>query len=336
MPQERAVKILAGPIGRQLFGPMMRDRATIFMLHRVTDSVHGISGHTIEFVKNAVEALRNSGAKFVSLRTLVDAWKNGTPTDPDWVVFTIDDGFADQGNLITEAFAPLGCPVTIFLITGFLDGILWPWDDQLAHALANTAVSHANLELGSTPVALHLQDDAARRTTLHQLRTVCKSISVDPYVVVAQVAELLETSVPSKPPAHYKPLTWDAARALERHGVDFGPHSVTHRIFSQLAPDEARKEIVTSWSRLQQELRNPLSVFAWPTGRGVDFSARDMRLAGELGLDAAVSTNAGYALRPPANSPERYGLCRFAFPNDVPTVLRYGSWLERGRQLLPF
>jgi len=132
-------------------------------------------------------------------------------------------------------------------------------------------------------------------------------------------------------------MSWGTIRELEKDGLaEFAPHSVTHRIFSTLSEEECRTEILQSWTRLRQELTNPLPIFAWPTGRLKDFAARDEGNAHAIGLHASVTTDPGYAHRPSkVRMNQMYRLKRFAMPHDLTTVLRYGSWLERGRELLP-
>src|SRR6476661_1483742 len=97
------VRALSGPVGRRLFAPVMKDRATIFMLHRLTDLKTGIEGHSIEQIKAAIVALRASGAAIWRLRDLVEHWRTHGSVPPNAVAFTIDDGFADQATLVREA-----------------------------------------------------------------------------------------------------------------------------------------------------------------------------------------------------------------------------------------
>jgi peptidoglycan/xylan/chitin deacetylase (PgdA/CDA1 family) len=316
----------------------MRDRTPIFMLHRLEDSANGVGGHSIEYIKSVLAVLRASGAKFVSLRTLVQAWRDGTAIDPDWVAFTVDDGFADQAVMVEEAFAPFDCPVTIFLITGFLDSKLWPWDDQLMFMFQRATAKTASITAGTRTFSLRLDSPESRSDAASAIREHCKTLhGFDPYAWLECTAVELGVELGKLPPAHHRPMTWDKARALESAGLaEFGPHSVTHRIFSRLSPEQSRLELQTSWSRLKEELRNPLSIFAWPTGRPEDFTARDEMLARNIGLHASVGTRPDYAYRGRSRPPKTlFGMNRFYLPNDLTTVLRYGSWLERGRQLLP-
>ncbi|HEU4654411.1 MAG TPA: polysaccharide deacetylase family protein [Steroidobacteraceae bacterium] len=308
------------------------------MLHRLENAEAGIHGHSIEFILTALKALKESGAKFVSLRTLVAAWRSSAKIDPDWVAFTIDDGFADQAYMVNEAFVPMQCPVTIFLISDFLDRRCWPWDDQLAFVFRTTKTSVPEVHVGEQRFDVRFSTLRDRAVSLDRVRDYCKiQRALNPYEVAQKLATQLGVELPQQPPEAYRAISWDAARALERTGlVEFGPHSVTHRIVATLSESEVRNELSMSWKRLRDELNAPLAIFAWPTGRSGDFEAKDIAIAQELGLQASVSSQAGYAYRRPVEPWQTlYQLPRFSFPNEVSTVLRYASWLERGRELIP-
>lgn len=330
------LKNLASPAGRRLFRGLMRDRSSIFMLHRLDDPARGVHGHSVEFVREALTALRGSGATFVSLRAMVECWAAGRRVDPDWIAFTIDDGFDDQADLIERAFLPLHCPVTVFLISGFLDGQLWPWDDQLAFAFRETRLARATLSIAGVEHEVELGSLAAKHAALDRIRELCKKMSnADLYAAIAAIAAVLEVQVPVEPPTAFKAMSWERARKLEQAGVDFAPHSVTHRIFSRLSHDDARTELTTSWARLRSELRNPAPIFAWPTGRHTDFTERDIGIAREAGLLGSVATDDNYAHIGPHDALGLYRIKRFSLPTDIGTTLRYGSWVERARQFVP-
>lgn len=331
-----ALRVLSGKPLRRLSRRLMRDRATIFMLHRLADPANGVQGHDADAVRAMLDELQRSGARFVSLRQMFEDWHRERRCEPDSIAFTMDDGFADQGRLARKVFIPAGCPVTIFLISGFLDGHIWPWDDQLALAFRQTQRSSATVQVGNTTMTLQLDSPEARDRALRKARSICKrSDNSDLYQTVAAIAAALGVDLPVQAPAGYQPLAWSEARELERLGVEFGPHSISHRIFSHLPDDIARAEIEGSWQRLREELRNPVPVMAWPTGRSKDFSPRDMRLATDAGLLGCVATNSDYAHFPRDAGTGMFSICRFPLPDDVGTALRYGSWLERARQFLP-
>jgi peptidoglycan/xylan/chitin deacetylase (PgdA/CDA1 family) len=324
-------------IGRRLLSPLMRDRATIFMLHRLEDAATGVGGHSLTQLRDAITALRASGATIVSLRSMVERWSHGQTVDPNWVAFTIDDGFADQAIIAREVFLPLQCPVTVFLITGFLDGQLWPWDDQLSNAFRHSEANSLTLDMASKRVTLKLQSEQDKLDALNRVRQWCKEIpGTELYAEVHKIVRALQTDVQLAPPPEFRPMSWDEVRSLEKAGIDFGPHSVTHRIFSRLNQEDARLEIHNSWARLKAELSRPVPILAWPTGRSADFERKDMELARAEGLQACVATNDDYAHVIKANASQAlFKINRFSLPTKRSTVIRYGSWLERARQLLP-
>jgi len=334
-PLDLVIRALSSRAARPLFRRIMRGRSTVFMLHRIEAPETGVGGHSLDFVREALERLRASGARFVSLRQIVEAYANSRVPGDDWVAFTIDDGFADQAEL-ARTFAAYNCPATIFLITGMLDKQLWPWDDRLAWAIQQTSLQKADVLVGERHRHVALHTPAQRHHSLEQLRNDCKSIPNDRlFELIEAIARQLEVNIPEAAPAEFRSLTWDEARALERQGVEFGPHSVTHRIFSRLTAEEARREIAVSWQRLQDELRRPLPVFAWPTGRAADYTSRDVALLRELGLTAHATTDADYSYLGPraADLEAPYALRRFSLPRRIRDVLQYGSWIERGKQL---
>jgi len=322
---------------RSLFQPVVRGRATIFMLHRIARPELNIGGHTVEFVREALRELRESGARFVSMREIVEESLTGSGSSQGTVAFTIDDGFADQAELAREAFVAERCPVTIFLISGFLDGRLWPWDDRLAYILASSTLAELEVSVAGERLRLSLESPLQRSQSLQKLRNRCKTVSNSGlYELVDEIAARAGVSLPAQPPPAYRPMSWDEARALEPLGVELAPHSVSHRIFSQLTAEEARAEIVESWQRLRQELRNPLPLFAWPTGRASDYTDRDLGLLREAGLSVCASAVGDYAYigRQEALAHGVRVLARFSFPSNVRDVLQYGSWIERGKGIV--
>ncbi|HEY1581108.1 MAG TPA: polysaccharide deacetylase family protein [Terracidiphilus sp.] len=70
----------------------------------------------------------------------------------------------------------------------------------------------------------------------------------------------------------YKPrrkrnlMTLDQIRELQRHGVLFGSHSLTHPSLPTLNPDELWREVSESKHRLEDLLGKPINTFAYPFG----------------------------------------------------------------------
>jgi peptidoglycan/xylan/chitin deacetylase (PgdA/CDA1 family) len=80
--------------------------------------------------------------------------------------------------------------------------------------------------------------------------------------------------------------------------MEIGAHTVSHRLLSKLADDEARAEIETSRNVLREITNREIPVFAYPNGRpGQDYGPRDVEIVRQLGFVGAVSTAWGVASR---------------------------------------
>jgi peptidoglycan/xylan/chitin deacetylase (PgdA/CDA1 family) len=302
------------------------------MLHRPYHPERAAGGTTNESIAGSIKALRRAGARMVSLRYLFECAAQGRTPEPGCVAFTIDDGYRDQGVLARE-FLRNDCSATIFLVSGFIDRQLWPWDEQLAFCMEQTKVQ--SLEIPGTSRGFTLASPAQRSAAIDFLQKHCKSLPwQEMQALLEQLWQRLEVQPPLHPPQGDEALNWDEVRELEAAGIDFAPHSVTHRVASQLSIAQSREEISTSWGRLQSELRRPLPVYAWPTGRSVDFGTRDTQIASEIGLLGAVSTNDAYGdfRREPQAADALFRVDRFAFASDIDINLQYGTAIERLKQ----
>lgn len=328
--------VFGSKAGASLLRPLWRGRSVVFVLHRLEASPTGPDSMTLETIGASLRALRKAGAQFVSLSYLVDLAVRGLEPEPGCVAFTIDDGYADQGVMAKEGFLANGAPVTVFLITGLVDGLLWPWDHRISYALKHTAQSAIELAPFGT---LPLGNPAERSAATGKVQNYCKVISwTEAERVLEQLFAATRDTPPTLPPESDRPLTWDEVRRLESAGVDFAPHSISHRITSRLTDEAAREEIHGSWGRLKQELARPVAIYAWPTGRPQDFSSRDMNIAADAGLLAAVSVTNDYAQigKREAGRTSLLSVNRFAMSPSMPDTIQYGTGLERLKQLVRF
>lgn len=329
-------RLFGNRFGAKLLRPLWRGRSAVFLLHRLCDEPASESAALAEIAAN-LETLRRAGAHFVSLTYLFDLAARGLEPEPGCVAFTIDDGYADQGVMAEKAFLANGCPVTVFLVAGLVDGQLWPWDDHIAYSLQHSARQAIVFEpMGET---LRLSTPEQRSRAISTVQNYCKK---HPWTDAARALDSLYAAAgchpPPLPPAGYRPLTWAEARRLEAAGVDFAPHSMTHRITSRLSDEEAREEICGSWQRLQQELAHPVPIYAWPTGRTSDFTERDMNIAAAAGLSGAVAATNDYAHfgRRGLHPINLFRVSRFAMSVSRDDIVQYGTALERFKQLVRF
>lgn len=331
-----AVRSLSRPLVCRLFSPLTRDRATIFMLHRFECPDLGVRGTTPRFMRDTLDRLRRAGYRFTSIERIFDRLAgNGLPLG-NAVAFTLDDGFQEQATVAAPLFLEFDCPLTLFLISGFIDGYLWPWDSKVKYLFEQTRRREIHCAIGSGRVFYDLERAHGRNLAAADFIDRCKATTVAQTLRdIARLAAATQVALPAAPPPAYRPLSWSDARHLERRGVTFGPHTVSHFTLSQWRGEEARVEVAESWRRLRAELTAPLPVFCYPTGRRCDYGPQDVRMLEAAGFRGALTATAGYASPAAAARPGgRYQVGRFGFPDNPLDVIQCCSWIEQGKELL--
>jgi len=289
---------------------------TIFMLHRLRAASDG--GPDRAALYKMLAFVRRHRYRVMDLEQVVNpATRLTGPT----IAFTADDGYADQVEM-ADLFADFDLPLTLFVVTGFVNRELWLWDDKVKYLFGATRRAMLRVECGAESREYRCDDAAARVAAMRDFRDLCKRAKGDEMNAALRVlAAAAGVGLPEAPPPPFAALSWDEARRLERRGIRFAPHSHSHRILSRLSDTEAANEIQQSWALLRRELTNPAPIFCYPTGRWVDFGQREARLLGAAGIKAGVSAEDGtarradivecpYALRrmPLPTTPERFAL----------------------------
>lgn len=330
-------QLLLVPVVPFLFRHARRNCATIFMMHRFTHRDRGIEGFDPGQLRNGLDYLRRNKYEFLSLADLFSRLAGNGPELSGAVVFTIDDGYIDHAEIAAPIFAEYDCPVTTFATTGFLDGQLWMWWNKIEYIFASTRRKTLEFGLNDNPVRYELSHEKTISAAREDIVQRCKTLGDERHKAIARLAESAEVDLPVSAPVMYAPMTWDDARACEKRGMTFGPHTVTHPILSQLPTEQqAAAEISESWRRLCAEVSNPVPVFCYPNGRWNDFGPREIGIFRNLGFSGAVVGEPGFAT--PAsfsldnNAP--FKVCRMSFPETLSDLIQYVSGIERCKQMV--
>ncbi len=322
------------PLFSWSFRPLMKDQATIFMFHRFLDPDFGVEGHNPILLRRALAEFRRSGLRLVPLTQLIQCAKQGESVG-GMVAFTVDDGYGDFYRVGHPMFDSMDCPVTAFLTTGFLDDPGWRWWDRLRYTMEQRTQGRLTLELERTRIDGSWEDPETcrflRRRIVAALTLLTPEERDD---TLCMVEDALEVEVPPMLPERFSPMGWDQVRELSAKGVAFGPHTVEHRSFGVISPEEARREVVESWKRVREESSTAVPVFCFPFGGSRDLPANPVKLLTEEGLDAAVTTIPGHidSLR----SPElRFRIPRFSWPMELSEIRQIVNGVERAKMLLP-
>lgn len=287
-------------------GLLGRD-GTIFTLHRFGSNGDRSGRLDPVLLARALGELTELGFHFVPLTEMIDQAERGD-LPPRSIAWTVDDGYADFAELAMPVFERYRCPVTTFLISGFIDRKMWPWWDQVAFIF----------EKASLPAA-----DASRLVArMKRLPDEQK------WMQIRSIAETHKVELPDEAPSQYKPLSWDQVRDCARRGASFGPHSVNHPVLPNVSNEQAAQEIGDSWARVKHELGEAaVPILAYPNG---DYGRREVNLARDGGMLAALTTRNGH-ISPAVVRNQPFELPRFDLRPDSTALRQIVSGMEAAK-----
>jgi hypothetical protein len=201
--------VATSPLVDRAAKQLLPDWVTVFMLHRIAQPELGVRGLDPAYLAHCLDYLLRNGYHFISLEEAVTRSQANNPEKRKWVAFSLDDGFADQLDIAGPILHQYRCPATFFLITGFLDGILWPWDHQLIYVMDHTRQQTLHIELGDTTHHLN-----PRSADIHaQVLAIFKKSQIQNiYELVTEIGRSAGVDIPGPPPPALAPTSWERAR----------------------------------------------------------------------------------------------------------------------------
>ncbi len=206
---------------------------------------------------------------------------------------TFDDGYHDN---YTHAFPPacaLQIPFTIFLIPGYIgNGNSFWWTSRLIRL---ARVNRVMLEGRTYRLDRQEERKALAQNIDDRFSHATSSTEREKFLV--SLYEFLAMPSPVVLKGEPAPLlTWTQVREMQESGwVSFGAHTVHHPDLGDLVdPAEVQRAVGECRTTLEQQLRHPVRVFAYPFGR-----------IGENGLCAVKQAGYDWALTiiPGVNTP---------------------------------
>lgn len=317
---------LSRVMGADMFAPALRTLGrglvSIFTLHRFADPELSVVGHDPAALRDHLAYLRRHRYRLLSLTDVIRELEEGGGGGAPAVAFTVDDGYGGFAPIAAPIFAEFDCPVTLFLTTGFVDGLLWFWWDRVTYLFQHTRCCSLVVDLESQARSYRWSTPGERSRV--QQDVLCRLEWLDGLereATLARLSRQLDVELPASPPPAFAPISWDEVRRTAKLGVTFGPHTVTHPILS-LATDEAcRWEIEESYRRVRQETDAWVPIFCYPNGEPRAFGQRELEATQRVGFRAALTTVRDYAAARHLRTHRalgRFALPRFPYPDDRP------------------
>ncbi|MDP1652034.1 MAG: polysaccharide deacetylase family protein [Rhodocyclaceae bacterium] len=205
-------------------------------------------------------------------------------------VITFDDGYADNHDVALPILRRHGLTATFFIASGFLDGGRM-WNDTVIETLRRCPAPLLDLTalgLGTHPVESIEQRRAAISAVIPRLK----------YLEPAERQQRVDTIAACAGVDLPDDLMMTSAqvRNMVFSGMSIGAHTVHHPILARLSDDQAGTEMREGKHALEEIIGAPVPYFAYPNGKpGEDYNAAHVRIAREIGFEAALSTAWGVA-----------------------------------------
>ncbi len=268
----------------------------VLYYHRVADRIDptdlGLSVSTGNF-----EAQVRYLASRYDVRALGDLlrlWAAGEALPPRAIAVTFDDGYRDNYDRAYPILRRYRVPATVFVTTGHVGTATPFWWQRVGRLLAD-ARRRGVPDLPAGAVGLPEAVRARIRTFLGAGGSAALASAVDAFKPLgaegrdAAVAAL-EAAIGGGTGTFEGPrmfLSWEEIREMARHGIDFGSHTHTHAILTEIPEVEAERELVASKAALETALDRPVDLFAYPDGC-VDARVREQ--VARAGYTFAVQT----------------------------------------------
>ncbi|MCB1152894.1 polysaccharide deacetylase family protein [bacterium] len=265
--------------------------AAILCYHRVVDRPieefqPGMAVHVETFAEHM-----NFLTRHFDVIGLVEVCRRLTSNEPitrPTAVVTFDDGWLDNYTLAFPILKHYEIPATIFLPTGFVGKTDYFWNARVELAMPRIHARRDELlaafpDEDMPPEAAFVMDALSEGLGPTQMidRAILQT-KVMPLDAIDRVTAFLEFLAQMDHPGERTVMSWDEVNEMAEAGVDFGGHSVTHRLMTELTAQEAYREAFDCMQTMTEHMGKRPLCFAYPNGNHDETVMREIRRAGYL------------------------------------------------------
>lgn len=292
-----------------------RNKITILMYHGVVKLPlkpfcwTQISGRKLEYQLKYLK----KHYSILSISDVMDRIRKGLPLPANTAVVTFDDGYRNNFTIAYPLLKRLQIPATIFLVTGCISDRLLCWPDVLYLGIKNTRQQIIDLRqhgLKRYPLRTLEEKETAEQEIVEHLKSILYSKKD---AILDEILKLLMVQADTNDP-NLDLLTWEEIKAIhDERLIEFGAHTITHNILSQMDDNEIKKEIAESCDTIEKHLGSKCLWFAYPNGRKEDFNHKIMDTLKANGIICGLSTIPGLVDR----NEDLFELKRVAVGSDI-------------------
>ena len=272
-----------------LFNPSI---GQIYMLHRVSPFENGklsfnermkVSPEFLE--KFILESLGKFD--FLSLDQVADILLKKIKLRKPFIVFTFDDGYADNYQYAFPILIKYNIPFTIYVSTGFIDRISILWWYQLEEIIFNNKI----VEL-STGKKYPCETEEQKESTFVQLRKLILELPVVDFE--SSFRELFSKYTSNFNCYYNLMLNWNQIIEMSKSPLCcIAGHTINHSCLKNCSTLELEYEILIGRSRIEEMIGKSIHHFAFPFGTENEINSTVVDFVQQNGFKTATISNGG-------------------------------------------
>ena len=223
----------------------------------------------------------------VSMSNLAKAFKNQKSLPDNSVLISFDGGYKGNYKYAYPLLKKYNAKAVLYLITGAIDANL-AWERVLYYAFSMTNKTRFSLSEEYDKKVYYLNDSYERRKTYEETKRILNSCPMEKRErTFNEILNKLQV-YPSDIYLRLFP-DWQEIRELSKSGlVEIESHTVNHQRLTDIYETEAKREIEESKSRIEQQLRRPVTHFCYPDGL---FSERIKHMVQTAGYETGLAVS---------------------------------------------
>jgi peptidoglycan/xylan/chitin deacetylase (PgdA/CDA1 family) len=202
-------------------------------------------------------------------------------------VVTVDDGFHDFFDVAVPIFRKYSIPAIVYLVADFIEHRHWMWWNVIDYCVLHTKCGEVDWNGHTLPISS--DQDRARVCNF-----ICENAKL---LTVAERKHLVDTfpdctevALPPHPPSEFAPMSWEEICTLSAQGFEFGSHTMSHPLLTQVDEEGMVREVNESKALLENRLQRPIEHFCYPNG---NFDQRCVTAVSRAGYRSAVTCLTG-------------------------------------------
>lgn len=203
------------------------------------------------------------------------------------VAITFDDGYKDNYEFAFPILKKYNIPATIFLSTGNIEQKKLFWWDEVNYMVLHTDLKSIDLkDIGIYQLNSEKDRIKAGLSIVEKLKRIENSKKES---IIEHLINIANVNISDKL-GKQNILSWNEIKKMNKKGIDFGAHTVTHPILTNITLDKAKMEILNSKNCIEENLETKVKSFAYPNG---DSNKNLSSLISKLGFCCSVTTEPG-------------------------------------------